>query len=69
VLVAEYLGRSKDPWGGVRMGFSAKTTIDRGDFGLKFNMPLDGGGVVVGERVEITLEIEAVKDVAAVQTA
>jgi len=68
VVVTEYLGRSKDPWGGVRMGFSAKTTIDRGDFGLKFNMPLDGGGVVVGERVEITLEIEAVKDVPAVQT-
>lgn len=69
VLTVEYLGRSKDPWGGVRMGFSAKTAIDRGDFGLKFNMPLEGGGVVVGDRVEITLEIEAVKAVPAVQAA
>jgi polyisoprenoid-binding protein YceI len=69
VLTAEYLGRSKDPWGGVRMGFSAKTAIDRGDFGLKFNMPLEGGGMVVGDRVEITLEIEAVKEVPAMQAA
>jgi polyisoprenoid-binding protein YceI len=51
------------------MGFSAKTSIDRRDFGLMFNMPLEGGGVVVGDRVEIALEIEAVKDVPAVQAA
>jgi len=61
VLDAEYLGKSKDPWGGLRIGFSAKTAIDRRDFGLTFNMPLDGGGVLVGDRVEILLEIEAVK--------
>jgi polyisoprenoid-binding protein YceI len=68
-LTVEYLGRSKDPWGGLRMGFSAKTAIDRSDFGLKFNMPLEGGGVVVGDRVEIVLEIEAVKEIPAVQAA
>jgi polyisoprenoid-binding protein YceI len=51
------------------MGFSAKTAIDRSDFGLKFNMPLEGGGVVVGDRVEIVLEIEAVKEIPAVQAA
>jgi len=68
-LAVEYLGRSKDPWGGLRMGFSAKTSIDRRDFGLIFNMPLEGGGVVVGDRVEIVLEIEAVKDVPAAQAA
>ena len=68
-LAVEYLGRSKDPWGGLRMGFSAKASIDRRDFGLTFNMPLEGGGVVVGDRVEIALEIEVVKEVAAVQAA
>ena len=65
VLDAEYFGRQKDPWGGERAGFSAKTSIDRRDYGLVFNIPLDGGGVVVGERVDITLDVEAVKDVAA----
>jgi len=61
VLDTEFAGRQKDPWGGERVGFSAKTSIDRKDFGLTFNMPLDGGGVMVGDKVNITLEIEAVK--------
>ena len=69
VLATEYVGRSKDPWGGLRMGFSAKTSIDRRDFGLTFNMPLDGGGVLVGDRVEIEIEIEAVKASSAAQAA
>lgn len=66
-LDTEYLGRAKDPWGGERVGFSAKTAINRKDYGLNFNMPLEGGGVLVGERVDISLEVEAVKDVAANQ--
>ncbi|MBZ5728918.1 MAG: YceI family protein [Acidobacteriia bacterium] len=65
VLEVEYLGRTKDPWGGERSGFAAKTSIDRKDYGLKFNMPLEGGGVLVGDRVDIALDIEAVKDTAA----
>jgi polyisoprenoid-binding protein YceI len=64
-LEVEYFGRQKDPWGGDRVGFSAKTSIDRKTFGLVFNMPLDGGGVVVGDKVEITLDVEAVKETAA----
>jgi polyisoprenoid-binding protein YceI len=64
-LDVEYFGRQKDPWGGERIGFNAKTTIDRKTFGLVFNMPLDGGGVVVGDKVEITLDVEGVKEVAA----
>jgi polyisoprenoid-binding protein YceI len=64
-LDTEYFGKSKDPWGGERLGFSAKTSVDRRDFGLKFNIPLEGGGFVVGDRVDITLDIEAVKDAAA----
>lgn len=65
VLEAEYLGRKKDPWGGERVGFEAKTSVERKDFGLTFNMPLEGGGFVVGDKVEISLDIEAVKTTAA----
>ena len=65
VLAAEFLGKSKDPWGGERIGYSAKTAIDRKDYGLLFNMPLEGGGVVVGDKVDITLEVEAVKEAVA----
>lgn len=61
VLEVEYLGRTKDPWGGERAGFTAKTAIDRRDFGLTWNMALEAGGFVVGDKVEITIEIEAVK--------
>jgi polyisoprenoid-binding protein YceI len=60
----EVLGRARDPWGGFRAGFSAKTSIDRKDFGLVFNVPLEGGGVLVGEKVEISAELEAVQVVA-----
>jgi polyisoprenoid-binding protein YceI len=58
-LVLEFNGVSPDPWGGTRAGFSAETEISRKDFGIDFNMPLDGGGVVVGDKVKIQLEIEA----------
>jgi polyisoprenoid-binding protein YceI len=59
-LALEFNGAGADPWGGQRAGFSASTEINRSDFGVTFNMPLDGGGVVVGEKVKISLEIEAV---------
>ena len=60
-LEVEALGRTKDPWGGERAGFTARTTIDRRDFGLVWNQALETGGVVVGEKVEITIEVEAVR--------
>lgn len=59
-LATEFNGVSPDPWGGQRAGFSAETEISRNDFGVEFNMPLEGGGVVVGDKIKITLEIEAV---------
>lgn len=56
--VEEVHGPNKDPWGNQRIGASASTKIDRTEFGLKFNMPLDGGGFVVGDDIKITLEAE-----------
>ncbi len=52
---------SKDPWGNFRRGASASTKINRKDFGLVWNKALETGGVVVGDEVIITLEIEMVK--------
>jgi len=54
----------KDPWGGTRTGFSAKTTINRKDFGLTWNVALETGGFLVSDKIEISLEIEAVKKAA-----
>jgi polyisoprenoid-binding protein YceI len=59
-LELEVNGFTKDPFGGTRSGFSARTEIDRRDFGITTNMPMDGGGVVVGEKIQINIEIEAV---------
>ena len=65
VLRVEQHGQAKDPWGNVRAAFTAKTSIDRKDFGLTWNQVLETGGVMVGDRVDIEAEIEAVKQVAA----
>jgi polyisoprenoid-binding protein YceI len=59
-LDVEYLGWSDDPWGGKRAGFSASTEIDRYDFGATWNLAVETGGVVVGRKVRIELELEAV---------
>lgn len=59
-LDLEFNGVSPDPWGGTRAGFSASTEISRKDYGVDFNVPLDGGGVVVGDKIKINLEVEAV---------
>jgi polyisoprenoid-binding protein YceI len=63
-LHVESLGSGKDPWGNERAGFAAKTTINRKDFGLHWNQALETGGVLVGDKVEITLDIEAIRAVA-----
>ena len=60
-LKVESAGQTKDPWGGQRAGFSASTSISRKDFGMSFNMALETGGVLVGDKVEIGIEIEAVR--------
>lgn len=60
-LDVEYGGQGKDPWGNTRVAFTAKTAVDRRDFGLKWNQALEAGGVLVGERIEIELEVQAVQ--------
>jgi polyisoprenoid-binding protein YceI len=48
----------KDPWGGIRRGFSGTTTLNRKEYGLTWNKQLDGGGMVVGDTVEIEVAAE-----------
>jgi polyisoprenoid-binding protein YceI len=60
-LHSTFEGKGKDPWGGERVAFGAKTTINREEFGLKWNQALEAGGVVVGTKAELEIEVEAVK--------
>jgi len=64
-LHVEYAGRAKDPWGGERAGFSARTSLNRKDFGLVWNVALEAGGVLVADKVDIAVEVEAIKAAAA----
>ena len=57
---ASYLGTAKDPWGKERAGFEAELTMNRKDFGLSWNAPLEAGGFLVGDEVKINLQIQAV---------
>jgi polyisoprenoid-binding protein YceI len=59
-LRAEFLGHVADPWGGQRAIFTAEGTLDREDWGLTWNMPLDGGGLLVSKDIRIEIEAEAV---------
>jgi polyisoprenoid-binding protein YceI len=59
-LDLEFNGVHPDPWGGTRAGFSAETEISRKAFGVDFEIPMDGGGVVVGDKIKVVLEVEAV---------
>jgi polyisoprenoid-binding protein YceI len=54
-------GRATDPWGGQRLGFSATTKIKRSEFGLTWNQALEAGGVLVGDDIKVSLELELVK--------
>jgi len=59
-LQLAFLGVQKDPWGGTRAGFEASTEFSRKDFGLEWNVALEAGGVVVGDKVKVEIEVEAV---------
>jgi len=60
-LDVTFEGQTKDPWGGERIGFSAKGKIDRRDFGLLWNQILETGGLTVSNDVKINVEVEAIK--------
>ena len=60
-LDLEFEGVSPDPWGGTRVGFSAIGEINRRDFGLNFDVKVDTGGTLVGEKIKLEIEAQAVK--------
>lgn len=61
-LDVEFLGQATDPFGAVRIAFEATTVISRKDFGLTWNAMLEAGGVLVGDKITINLEIEAIQE-------
>jgi len=63
VLDVASQGRAPDPWGNHRAGFSAATRIDRRDFGLTWNQSLETGGILVGDEVRITIDVELMRPV------
>lgn len=60
-LEVEFNGVTTDPWGGTRAGFSAEGEVNRNDFGISYNSVLETGGVLIGEKLKVAIEIEAVK--------
>ncbi len=64
VLDVEYGGKAKDPWGNERAGFTAHASLNRKEFGLVWNQALETGGLLVGERVDVEIEVEAVRQAA-----
>jgi polyisoprenoid-binding protein YceI len=54
------LGKAKDPWGNERIAFEAETTVNRKDFGLTWNAPIETGGFLVGDDVKISLSVQAI---------
>ena len=63
-LTATLEGRTRDPWGNERAGFSASGKINRRDFGLTWNQALETGGVMVGDEVKLTIDVELVHQTA-----
>ena len=63
-LDVEYGGQGKDPWGNQRAGFTATTSVNRKDFGLTWNQALETGGVLVADRIDIEIELQAVRQAA-----
>jgi polyisoprenoid-binding protein YceI len=69
VLDVEYAGMVKSPWGTTSAGFTAATKINRKDWNLTWNVALETGGVLVGEMVNITIQLELVRQEAAESSA
>jgi polyisoprenoid-binding protein YceI len=60
-LDVEFNGTDTDPWGGTRVGFSGTTSISRKEYGIEFNVPLGGDKALLGDNVDIQLEVQAVR--------
>ncbi|HYO79378.1 MAG TPA: YceI family protein [Thermoanaerobaculia bacterium] len=60
-LQAQYEGTGKDPWGGTRSGSRANASLDRREWGLKWNQALETGGILVANEVRVEVEVQAVK--------
>jgi polyisoprenoid-binding protein YceI len=56
----EFLGTDTDPWGGTRAGFEGTAQISRKDWGVDFNIPMDGGRLLVGDKIDIAVAVQAV---------
>jgi len=59
-LPVTHLGHAKDPWGNERAGFEAEITLNRKDYGLTWNAPLEIGGFLVGDDVKVSLSVQAI---------
>lgn len=59
-LDVEYFGTETDPWGGTRAGFEGTTSISRKEFGVDFNVPMDGGRLLVGDKIDISVAVQVV---------
>jgi polyisoprenoid-binding protein YceI len=59
-LAVEFLGEGSDPWGGTRIGIEATGLISRKEFGIDFNIPLEGDKVMIGDKIAIAITAEAV---------
>ena len=60
-LAVEWFGVARDPWGGERSSFSTSATLDRKEFGMVWNAALDNGGVILGDKVDLTIDLEAIR--------
>ncbi len=60
-LTVIYLGEAQDPWGGTRAGWELETTLDRKEWGISWNKTLDNGGLILGDEVDVSIDLEVVK--------
>lgn len=60
-LEVAYLGVAKDPWGNDRAGFSTQAVVNRKEFGMVWNTTLDNGGLILGDEVTLTIDLETVR--------
>jgi len=68
-LTLDYLGVGTDPWGGSRVGFEGSTSLSRKEWGIDFNIPLEGDKLMIGDKVNVVIAVEAVHQAAEVSSA